>query len=85
MRSRWPLLALLCVLTSIHVPGIASANSAASAESCVGVFDLGEHAHVEVEAPSILELRQRGLRGLRLPGADRELRQVHADGGTGPW
>lgn len=32
MRSRWPILALLCVLASLLVPGTASANSSSGVE-----------------------------------------------------
>ena len=46
MRSRWPILALLCVLASLALAGIASAHAAGSAENRVWAFDLAEQVHV---------------------------------------
>ena len=46
MRNRWPILALLCVLASLLVPGTASAHSATGAENRVWAFDLAEQVHV---------------------------------------
>ena len=46
MRNRWPILALLCVLASLLVPGIASAHSAEGAENRVWAFDLADQVHV---------------------------------------
>ncbi len=46
MRPRWPILALLCVLASLLVPGIASAHPVSGAENRVWAFDLAEQAHV---------------------------------------
>lgn len=57
MRSRWPILMLLCVLASLLVPGIASASTAAGAETRVWAFDLQNHARVGVGASLTLELR----------------------------
>jgi hypothetical protein len=58
MRSRWPILALLCVLASLLVPGIASASTASVAETRVWAFDLQDQAHVGVERSLTLELRR---------------------------
>jgi len=58
MRSRWPLLAILCVLASLLVPGTASASSAADAETRVGAFDLADQVRVAVERSLTLELYQ---------------------------
>jgi hypothetical protein len=58
MRSCWPLLAILCVLASPLVPGIASASTATDAETRVGAFDLVDGAHVGVEQSLTLELHQ---------------------------
>jgi len=49
MRSRWPLLAILCVLASLLVPGIASASTAAGAETRVWASDLAEQVGVGAE------------------------------------
>jgi len=46
MRNRWPILALLCVLASLLVPGIASAHATSSAGNRVWAFDLAEQVHV---------------------------------------
>jgi hypothetical protein len=56
MRTRRPLLAILCALASLLVPGTASASSAAGAETRVGVFDLQERAFVWAAASLTLEL-----------------------------
>jgi hypothetical protein len=58
MRSRWPLLTILCTLASLLVPGIASAESATGAETRVGVFDLPEQAFVGDSASLTLELHR---------------------------
>jgi len=57
MRSRWPILVLLCVLASLLVPGIASAHAAEGAETRVGAFDFAEQVHVGGSAALTLELR----------------------------
>ena len=46
MRTRFPILALLCLLASLLVPGIASAHSATGAENRVWAFDLQGEVHV---------------------------------------
>jgi len=56
-EARWPVLMLLCILASLLVPGIASATTAAGAETRDGVFDLAEQVRVGVEASLTLELR----------------------------
>ena len=58
MRNRWPILALLCVLASLLVPGIASASAVSSAENRVWAFDLAEQIHVGESASLTLELHQ---------------------------
>ena len=58
MRSRWPILALLCVLASLLVPGIASAHTAVGAENRVWAFDLQEQVHVAGQRALTLELHQ---------------------------
>ncbi len=58
MRSRWPILALLCVLASLLVPGTASAHSVAGAENRVWAFNLAEQVHVAGAATLTLELHQ---------------------------
>lgn len=58
MRSRWPLLAILCVLASLLAPGIASASTAPGAETRVWAFDLQNQVGVGVERSLTLELRQ---------------------------
>ncbi len=58
MRNRWPILALLCVLASLLVPGMASAHSASGAENRVWAFDLAEQVHVGGAASLTLELHQ---------------------------
>ena len=45
MRSRWPILTLLCVLSSLFVPGIASASAVAGAETRVWAFVLAEQVY----------------------------------------
>jgi len=49
---------VLCVLASLLVPGIASASTAAGAETRVGVFDLPEQAFVGGAASLTLELHR---------------------------
>ena len=58
MRSRWPILTLLCVLASLLVPGIASAHAAGSAENRVWAFDLAEQVHVAGQHALTLDLHQ---------------------------
>lgn len=55
MRTRWPILALLCVLASLPVPGIASASTAAEAETRVPAFDLADQACVGIERSLTLD------------------------------
>ena len=57
MRSRWPILAILCFLASLLVPGIASASTAASAETRVWAFDLGDQVRVGLDRSLTPELR----------------------------
>lgn len=57
-RLCWPILALLCVLASLLVPGIASASTAAGAETRVWAFDLAEQTSVGVEHSPTLEPHQ---------------------------
>jgi hypothetical protein len=56
MRSCCALLAILCLLASLLVPGIASASTAAGAETRVWAFDLADQVRVEVERSLTLEL-----------------------------
>ena len=58
MKSRWPILALLCVLASLLVPGTASAHSAAGAENRVWASDLAEQVHVAGQHALTLDLHQ---------------------------
>jgi hypothetical protein len=58
MRNRWPILALLCLLASLLVPGIASASTAPGAETRVWAFDLADQARVGVERSLTLELHR---------------------------
>lgn len=58
MRSRWPILMLLCVLASLLVPGVASASTIAGAETRVWAFDLQDHACVWVERSLTLDRKQ---------------------------
>ena len=46
MRSRWFILALLCVLASLLAPATASANSSSGAKNRVWGFSLQEQTHV---------------------------------------
>jgi len=57
-RSRWPHLAILCVLASLLVPGTVSAHSATGAENRLWAFDLAEQVHVGGAASLTLELHQ---------------------------
>ena len=57
MRSHWPILAILCVLASLLVPGIASASTAAGAATRVWAFDLAGKADVGIERSLTLDLR----------------------------
>ena len=41
MGTRQPFLAITCLLASLLLPGIASASTAAGAETRVGAFDFG--------------------------------------------
>lgn len=56
MRTRGPILMLLCVLASLLVPGIASASTAAGAETRVWAFDLQDQVRVGGERSLTLEL-----------------------------
>jgi hypothetical protein len=58
MRTRWPLLAILYLLASLLVPGIASASTAAGSETRVWAFDLADQAHVGVERSLALKLHR---------------------------
>jgi len=58
MRNRWSILALLCVLASLLVPGTVSAHSATGAENRLWAFDLAEQVHVGGAAPLTLNLHQ---------------------------
>lgn len=58
MRSRWPLLAIFCALASLLVLGIASASTAAGAETRVWAFDVADQARVGVERSLTLELHR---------------------------
>ena len=56
MRTRWPLLAILCILASLLVPGIASASTAAGPETHAWAFDVPEQAFVGDSASLTLDL-----------------------------
>jgi len=56
--SRGASLAILLVLASLLVPGIASAHSATGAENRVWAFDLAEQVHVAGQHALTLELHQ---------------------------
>ena len=58
VRRRWPLLAILCFLASLLVPGIASAHSAVGAENRVWDFGLAGQLHVGVERSLTLALHR---------------------------
>ncbi|MBX3373176.1 MAG: hypothetical protein KF817_05020 [Phycisphaeraceae bacterium] len=58
VSSRDPLLAILCVLASLLVPAIASANSAAGAETLAWAFDLQDQVGVKVERSLTFALHQ---------------------------
>jgi len=53
---RWVLMVILCVLASLLVSGIASASTAASAETRVGAFDLQNQIRIEGAAALTLNL-----------------------------
>jgi hypothetical protein len=55
MRSRWPLLAILGLLASLLVPGIASASTTYGPETRVWAFELAGQVHVGVERSPTLE------------------------------
>ena len=57
MRNRWPILALLCVLASLLVPGIASANSSPGAENRVWDFSAQEQTRAGGASALTQELR----------------------------
>jgi len=57
-RSAWVLLAIVCFLASLLVPGIASAHSAAGAENRVWAFDLQDQTCAGVERSPTLELHR---------------------------
>ena len=57
MRSRWPILALLCVLASLLAPSTASANSSPGAENRVWDFSTQEQVCVGGASALTLELR----------------------------
>jgi len=56
MRSRRPVVVILCVLASLLVAGILSANPAAGAETRAWAFDLQDEVGVAVERSLTLEL-----------------------------
>jgi hypothetical protein len=56
MRSCWPILAILCVLESLLVPGIASASTAPGSETRVGAFGFAEQVRIGGSASLTLEL-----------------------------
>ena len=56
MRSRWPIVALLCVLASLLVPSIASAHATSGAESRAWDFSTQENVCVGGAAALTLEL-----------------------------
>jgi hypothetical protein len=58
MRNRWPLLAILCFLASLLVPGIASASVAPGAETRVWAFDLADGVRIGGSASLTLELHR---------------------------
>jgi hypothetical protein len=58
MRTRWPILMLLCALASLLVPGIASASTAAGAENRVWAFDLQDQIGIGGSASLTLELHR---------------------------
>lgn len=58
MRSRWPILAILCVLAILLVPVIASASTAAGAETRVMGLELGNPTSVRVERTPTLATQQ---------------------------
>lgn len=58
MRSRWPILMLLSVLATLLDPGIASASTAAGAETRGWAFDFADGVRVGVQRSLTLELRQ---------------------------
>ena len=82
MRNRWPILALLCVLASLLVPGAASAHSAAGAENRVWAFDLAEQVHVAGQHALTLELRQ-GSERAEYDSASGSLLAAKGGGGSG--
>lgn len=56
LRSRGPILMLLCGLASLLAPGIASASTAVGAETRVGDFDLADGIRVGLKRSLTLEL-----------------------------
>ncbi len=56
MRSRLSILAILCVLASLFVPGITSANTASDVEYRARFFDLHEQIHVGGKGSLVSEL-----------------------------
>lgn len=58
MRSRWPLLAILCLLATLLAPRIASASATSGAESRVWAFDLQDQVGIGVSASLTLELHR---------------------------
>ncbi len=58
MRSRRPILMLLCALASQLVPGIASASTASGAETRVWAFELADGVRVGGERSLTLDLHQ---------------------------
>ena len=79
MRNRWPILALLCVLTSLLAGGTASASSPSGAENRVWAFDLAEQVHVAGELALTPELHQ----GCELAYDDSASRSLLAAKGGG--
>ena len=70
MRSRWPIVMLLCVLASLLVPGIASASMASGAETRVWAFDLQDQVRVGGERSLTLDLH---------PGCEATYDQLASD------
>ena len=58
LHNRWPILAIVCVLASLLVPGIASASTAAGPETRVWAFELHDQVGVRIERSLTLELHQ---------------------------
>ncbi|NJL27504.1 MAG: hypothetical protein HC897_06195 [Thermoanaerobaculia bacterium] len=57
MRSRWLPFAILCLLASLLLPGIAAANTAAGVETRVWAFDFAGQVHVAGSSDFDLDFR----------------------------